>query len=670
MKDCFKSVRIRPLTGVVDTRSAPEHIPFGGYRWTENASVTDKGKLCRAHGFGRLSSDIALKNNYDLHDQLGFNDDGIYDPNHAYLRQPINSIFQAVSTRGTAQLIVGTQNRIYTNNPTTGTWRVISDQYGGTPSVACGQPWRFAQQRNIVLITNGRDEPLYHVLGQPLIDGENADQGVDTIDSLQLIGLSKAQCVVSWRGFVLWGNVVMDGVRADDRIVWSDFDKPLSYKPAKSKSLAGFHDLGQGESILAMVPLGNILMVYTTIGIWEGQVVGGDEVIAFRQRYAEAEGGDACLAFPETVVSTGDEHLYFGRDGIYLNSSYLPKPERVEWMHLASGRIFEDIDANQCSVPCGGYDPAAKTIWWSWARNGEPCNQQTMRFNIRYPFADYLPIGFSAYANSQPDRPEQLRKFIVENCICTADELAALLSGVKTGGFCPGSEPTYEASCEFVPQSLYTSTGLDVGDGKTTEDFNRASPDADSLAALLGEMTVEDLCFSELSDDECNAEQRFVMACTVDHCLKETTQSNYHEICTSFTQCATYRLDGYDMILRSGPIDFNAPDDLKTMSRFMIEFIAGVQSTPSQLQLRIGASYQPADPNTGDCGIVWYVQPNKPLSCNTKTSAQHLADNTRPNIGTEWPVYRKGHYFYWEIKVSGTGGAACFSSVTMKVGIK
>lgn len=661
---CYKKIQIRPLQGVLDTRSLAEHVPFGGYRWLENVSAVSKGRICRATGFEKLFGEQARYNNFDLHDQLGFNSEGYYDSSLPLTRQPINSIFQAVSTRGISQLLVGTQNRIYANNATTGNWRVISDQYGGTPTQNCVQPWRFAQQRNIVVMTNGMDEPIYHILGQPLIDGDN--QGVDTIDSLRLIGLSKAQTVVSWRGFILWGNVVMDGVRADDRIVWSDYDKPLSYKPAKSKSLAGFHDLGKGESILAMVPLGNLLMIYTTTGIWGAQVVGGDEVIGFQQRYTEPEGGNSCLAYPETIVSLGDEHLYFGRDGIYLNSPYLPKPDRVPWMHLASATIFEDIDPDLCSVHCGGYETLTKTAWWSWAKKGDGCNRQTMRFNTEYPFADYLPIGFSAFAQYQPDQPTLIRQFLVDRCICENAEIGTAL---KSGGFCPGTELVFNPDCDPAPASIYTVQSLDLGDGKTTENYMLSDPDTNSLTALL-DMTPEELCASELAADECNAELRFVMASTVDNSLKQTGKGLFHEFATRFTQCGLYRKDGYDTIIRSGPNDFRSPGDLKSLRRFIVDFIADLQSTPNDLQLRIGAAYQPADPNTDECGMVWHVQKNKPLSCNTKTSAQHLAANTRPNLGTEWPLFLEGHYLYWELKISGTGGGACFGSVSMEVAIK
>lgn len=51
-----KWIPIKPLTGTLDNRSAPDGIAFGGWRERLNFSVADEGKLSRAPGWSKLLS--------------------------------------------------------------------------------------------------------------------------------------------------------------------------------------------------------------------------------------------------------------------------------------------------------------------------------------------------------------------------------------------------------------------------------------------------------------------------------------------------------------------------------------------------------------------------------------------------------------------------------------
>ena len=59
---------------------------------------------------------------------------------------------------------------------------------------------------------------------------------------------------------MFYGNVQEGNGWIPYRLIWSDFKKPFSIAPG-DESLAGYQDLGHGEEIVGMSPLGNALPV-------------------------------------------------------------------------------------------------------------------------------------------------------------------------------------------------------------------------------------------------------------------------------------------------------------------------------------------------------------------------------------------------------------------------
>lgn len=650
----FKPVQIKPLTGLLDLRSLPEEVAYGGYRWVENATALAVGKVCRRPGFQRLLAESTELNNQDLHNQGG------------YTRQPINGLFEAVSTSGARKLIATTQNRIYASNDSTGSWDVLTASQGGESSTACGfGQFSVAQVDDTVVFSNGYNPPSYYLFDQPPVSGTS----VLTIPDLVDLNITKANVVVSWKNLMFVCNVVADGQRVNNRIVWSDFRRPLSFVPGVG-SLAGFHDLGAGESILAAMPMGNSLLFYTTKGIWQCDV--GDptaEVLVFQQRYGEPS-GQGCLAYRNTLVNIGDEHMYFGRDGIYLYNLYTTRPIRVDWIYKATAGIFDEINAAACDAQVGGYNAARKEVWFSWSKGTETCPYRTIVLSIEYTFADVIQRGFSAFCTYRPSNSENIRDFVLDQCICTNTELNASTDAnwhsISTC-FTPGVPvcPDGDANSIYSTSSL-TVAGIDID----LENYT-ASSDADSICGRLGSVLLDDFCASITSADECNAGQRFVMASTTDGCLKQYGGIYAHEICTSTTDCGTYALQGYDFILRSGPVDFNQPSTNKFLKRFDVELTAEAQTIPSRLTGRIGFSHAASDSNSQVCPIMWHTLPPKTLACASRLPAASYADSKlQPYLAFEWPMYLGGRYLYWELKISGTGGASCFSSVSMDISVK
>lgn len=643
-----KSFPIKPVAGLLDLRSEPEDVPAGGYRWVENMRVALKNKMCRAPGWSRLMDRDAGYNNQDFHDQL-------LTITGKSARKPVTFQFEAQSTLKQTSLLLGTEDGLFALNVGTGNYLVLTDTLGN---------FKFAaQNRDTVVLTNDHDRPQHWIFGQP---------DLAVIPDLEKLGITKVGVVLTFRGITLYMNIVEKGRTFSNRILWSDLDNALSLIPSQD-SVAGDLDLDSGEAILNAKVLGNIVLIYTTRGIWQFGFSGGNEIFSASKRYDPERSGEGILAYPRTLVSTGDTHVYMTESEIAEYSLFEPKPKRLEWVHRASSVIYDDLDKANCDGPVAGFNSDKHEIWISWPARAEVLPARTLVLNTQFPFSTIVDHGFTSFCQFMPREPVLvLRDWILETCLCTEEELVEVFGAfTREGGYC---EAPAAVTCETQPDAFYTTVTQELEDGIVMEDWNEVEPSANSLCSRLLGVSLAQLCIGEAQSDQCNAARLFVMASADDFCLKQSDDSYFREICTGFTGCGTYTTRGYKSILRSGPLSFKNLDDEKRLEGFMVEFSALAANVPAQLTLRVGASEQALDPNL-DCGIIWQAQPSQALKClSTKTEAQHLADNTRPDAPLSWPLYWIGKNLYFELTIENknstpidVGGAACFSKFVMEM---
>lgn len=696
----FQSVHIQPLSGPMDTRSTPDAVAIGSWRYRLNVAVNDQGKACRRPGWQKYRGEKAVYNNEDLHDQLlslqtyyadrqvpysPQTDISVYPPGNDSTgqpyclgsqlarstgRQPVTFLFEAIGTTGVRKLLAGTQNRLYALDDAKGNWRIIADGYGGDPGTGLHRRWRAAQVNDAIVLTNNYDPPLIHLLDQPTFGCSM--QAVAEIDSLAGIGLTKAGVVAKWKGTIFLADVEMDSARVEHRVVWSRFQLPANFTPgtADSNGTAGFQDLNAGEKILGMEPLADVLLIYTNKSIWQCEFVGGDQTFTFTERYVESKNGTGCLAYKHTLASTGNEHVYLARDGIYVYNLYLPRPDRVEWIHKATDQIFDTIDEKACEHQIAEFFPGCNEYWVSWVEKGQTVPRRTLVCNTRYQTTDFVDHGFTALVNHAPDDRGTILDFLLSYGICTPAEIAAnadiITPGVKEGGFCD------EASAIQNPSALpdrntpiWTNNGVAI-DGKLVENLDQPTPDSNSLCALLGDLTIEDLC------QACTSGALLLMASAADNCIKQYSFLDgvfYREVTTGFNPCGAWRRDGYDFLMRTGAQDYGYPREDKNCRSLELEYVVNeLQAESSPLQMRIAYSAQAVDSNndaSGRCALVWRPLSVKNLECVGLADGQGQIDaGTRPNKTMQWPFLFTGRYFYFEIKVSGINGNACFSRLT------
>lgn len=667
-------------------RSSPDELDFRAFRYLKNVRVNTKNKLCRMPGFDKAFTVESGYNNGDLRDQL-------LSKSGMVARAPITFLYESISTRKSTKLIAGTSQVLFAHNSGTGNWKIISDQFGTADT-----RWRAAQLEDTVIFSNNFDALVYWQFDQGITEANN--QSVAPIPQLVEIEITRAGVVVHWMGHIFLMNVTISGAVRSHGIYWCNYNRPLDWQPSES-STAGNADLDSGETILAALPLSNRLLVYTNKGIWEGIAVGGEEVFQFSKRYSPQD-GEACLFYPNTLVSIGGEHIYGAEDGLYVYSLFADKPKRTEWIHKASEAMYGNINRDLCEVHVAGYDTEHKEVYFSYATGENTLPNETLMVNTEYPFSAVIDHGFSAlttfiYRGAQTI----VRDFLIDNCICDSTGIDAFDDFTKEGGSICGSgirlseegeirlteegverevEDVSETfpECPTPPNSIYTTvtrTETDGAESVVVEDWDEASALADSLCDQLDGITLNELCEAESRADECNSGKRFIAASTTDYCLKEFSENYYREICTDFTECGVYELEGYKSLLRSGPIHGGNSEDEKKWRRFEVEASHVDQVTPSQFRLRIGHHSQAIDPNDDGCGIIWNYQDDKSIDClGGNTAVGHASAGTRPAETYSWPIYYVGSYLYFELSIENedvdpidTGGESCISRISVNM---
>lgn len=651
----MKSIVIKPLDQALDLRSEPEDVLPGGARYRLNWTIKQKGKICRMTGWTKLLDTDGDYNNPDGRDHL-------LSITGTDSRKPITFLFEAESSLRTTMLFRGTEDWLQQLNVGTGNWRVLS-------SVADGGFGGFkhaAQTRDTVVFTNDHDEVKYWVF--------DSEPTLQSVPDLVTLGISKVGVVKHFRGFVFYMNYVENGLTISDGIIISDFENALSVNPTE-ESLATKLTLGAGESILNAEELANVLIVYTTKGIWQGVYTGDpDNPWSFSKRYS-APTKKSVMAYPRTLVSVGDSHLFASQTAILEYSLYTPEPKVVDYIDKASIAMFEELDPDDCKGPVAGFNSDLEQVWISWPnKNAEGAYERTLLISTKHAFASLIDHGFTAFVQFQPRTNVMvLRDWLQQVCLCTPEELDTYFPDqfAHEGGFC--EEPDLGIVCETQPDAFYTTETIELEDDIVMEDFDAEEPSENSLCSRLAGVSLADLCVEESQRDQCNASRLFVMASSTDYALKQSAEVYYREKALTFGACGTYTTEGYLSVVRSGPMAFREVDDEKKISRFMVEATAVEATVPGYMQLRIGAAEQAVDPNQ-DCGIIWFDQGKIALECPSASQAAHEAANTRPDEPFEWPVYAQGRNLFYEVTIgndestpANVGAAACFSKFVMDV---
>lgn len=411
-RDAWNTLTVRPLTGVLDTRSFAEDVAPGTLLFAQDVQVLGGTKLCRRTGHDRAFKQyinsfnpVLTYTNWDFHDQSSLTNLGVTP-------ESITLAFEAVDNSGNHWLYVGTQSQIAFLNMATGLWTLLIDGQGGeTQSGIPNVRFKASILQNTILFTNNVDVPFF------------APVGVATVTTFTAyassLALTQSLVTVSWNGFQFLMNNVEQGSLVSSRVRWSDLNNAASVTGWISTlpSIANFQDLPYGDAILAAVPIANNLYIFTAQSIWLVSTTtavdgtGTALVFNFQQIYTNPNSRSGCLYYPNAIISTGNAIYYAAADGIYYFDPYLPQPERTEWIYKATSFVFGDTSSTIvptcCQSPVMEIYPDEKEIYFSWPEvslnvTGLCVNTRTLCINYLYKSVATLSHGYSVFANFQP----------------------------------------------------------------------------------------------------------------------------------------------------------------------------------------------------------------------------------------------------------------------------
>lgn len=588
MADAFKTFAMRNLqSAIFDARASSDEKPLGSFAWKECWAVDQDGKLARSKGFGRPF--LPCTRDLDWHDKAG-------------ISEPITLMFASTANDNSRRLFVATKTRIGVLDESLGTVAIIGSGFGVDGNTSLTQVrFHAAELQNEVLFTNGFDLVQYHTIGsgtvQPIPDLVGAGEN----EAGNPVNVESAEVVASWQGFSFLMNTLEGGERFASRIRWSDLNRPLLWVPGgpavnSIDPISAFQDLDYSENILAAIPFGGSLYVFTDKSIWKCSITIDTaaatpaEVVTLtcNKIYTEPKNQSKCLAYRNAIVNDGTAFWYAGRDGIYrFKPGYTAEPERVEWLHRSTVMIFSpgalQIDKRACQSPVMEFFPATDELHFSWPVTpvdvtptpdcedyeaapptpGPGLNAHTLVANTKFETADYRPYGATTYANFRSDTAAQ---------------------------------------------------------------------------------------------GDCNQEILRLFASARDYTIKQMDNRNGWEVYSPGTD--NYSLEGYYSILR-GVFPFEKFSDDKLLKSFLAELTPDDPLDTALIACRIGVSYESLDPNAanGRCEVLWKPMTSKPIKCrNNFTAAEYIQKAIQPYAPVKWSFLHRARFLYFELKITSAAG--------------
>lgn len=338
----FKDVHISPLTGPMNTATPLELLPNKQFRYVKNFRVDGVGRLKRIGGFKALLDDGnynvsgAIKNNTDLHDQLGSKE----TPSNT-IRENITLLYEFESGGGPRKLVAATASRIYVLSQRSRNWAIIGDNNGAGYGGGIAEPYstvkfKAAQLGNNLILTNNYNEPLFWFFDTH--PDKESKELVQTIPDLVKLKITKANLISEYKGFMFLADLEEAETQRVAKVQWSDYVDATSYYPSLS-SLAGQQTVGDiGEAIIGMAVLGDHLIIYKERSIWRCSLVSSANLFVFKQIYQ----GENTPYYVDTLINVGGAHFYMSERGIYRLTISDVSPVRVDWMRNASGLIYQE----------------------------------------------------------------------------------------------------------------------------------------------------------------------------------------------------------------------------------------------------------------------------------------------------------------------------------------
>ena len=616
----FQQISLHPLVGILDSRSRPADIPSGAFRWKLNVQTTVDAKACRRAGFPKFNLAGATFTNQDLHAQ-------------GQARNPLTFLYENTTSARVRQLFAGTQDSLWLLDTATGLWNfLVMGLAGTTPNTR----WRADSLQNLVFFANGVRAPGYvdaaapgPVADIPCLGTSGAAYNMTGIALDAWV--AAAEIVIQFCGVVLWMNITDNlSNRYPTKIFWSNLNQGLVYSPCVDSS-------GNPSPYVGSPPAPPVNGSVTICGFQD--LPYGDEIVG-------------------AIPLSGSLYV-FTRRGI--------------WRITAGGASTGNITASGLT---------ASNIFSFAQIYSEPKNQTGC---LNYPFT-LVSNGQDLYYGSR----EAIYKY---NPYMVAPERTDWLYRAA-GAIYKKNDTAIDSAWCNLPSAEYTPNTGELWFSWPSFTLNLANRNPDPNVVLnnwtmvfqLDQKTgdVLDCGFSAFVNfretppsGACNEVQDFLVASTMDYCIKEFGVVFYREYLTGSTDAGydptvdnavggvSYEPHPYNSLMR-GLVPTGYFDREKLIRQVHIEDDVTDENVPAMLNVRLGQSYSVQDPNeaqsntapealAGDttCSVLWQQIQSKVLACSDPLKMNEMAaKNLKPAQGKDYAFFIQNRYLYWEVSVT------------------
>ena len=384
-KNGWTPIALAPLSGILDTRSRPAELAPAAIRYKLNMAINRTGSLSTRAGhaalnFGSASNSPALPN-WDFH-------------RRGTTRESVTFLFEATASSGIRYLYAGSETALHKLNNSTSEWATLSG------SGYVGPVWKAAVLSDDVVFVNNQTIRLHDINGFGLGTGFTWTPNA---------AVTRAKIAITFADVVMLMNVDVSGTGTrTSRVVWSDYRDAKNFDGSNPASLSGFQDLDYGDAILNAAEMMGSLYIFCERSIWRCTInVTQNTIFAFQKIYSEPKNSSGCLAYANTLVTTGRELYWWSRDAIWTFNPYLVTPECTEWLLKGTGALFSEDNSDRFNRACcdsivGEYKPLTREIWYSYPQGGEVAicsNNRCMVLNTEYKTMDLVDHGYTAFCN-------------------------------------------------------------------------------------------------------------------------------------------------------------------------------------------------------------------------------------------------------------------------------
>jgi hypothetical protein len=237
--------------------------------------------------------------------------------------------------------------------------------------------------------------------------------------------------------------------------------------------------------------------------------------------------------------------------------------------------------------------------------------------------------------------------------------------------------------CPATHLTGFTTLEKMLDDGKVVEDPD--GPRNGDLCKFLNEHVDIALCI------ECATKARLVLVSATDNTMKEfggvysreRYRSDREMEDARGCQSDAYARDTYQTVMVLGPMNFELPDEMKTLSRVELEFYSALCGSDLKMTLSVAVSDSAAEPlepyanlPIAHCPMVYRAMSSKRLVCEPVgrviTQGTPLKTDAMGRSTLNWSLWFQGRYLTLKLVADGQnpgdcGGPLCLPVLRMEV---